>query len=160
MKILFLDIDGVLCTLRAHYAYARRRRGIIDSWDPVGARVIKEVCKSGVEIVISSSWRHYCVNPYDKSDKSNILGVRLSEHGLTEHLHKDWKTGVSGSRGKEIRQWLNKHADVDKFIVLDDDIFDMEDITPHVIHTDPNDGMSASNIKKLYEWACINKKKK
>ena len=157
MKVLFLDIDGVLCTLRAHYAYAHKRRGIIDSWDPVGAKAIKEVCNTGVKIVISSSWRHYCVNPYDKSD---ILGVRLSEHKLTEHLHKDWKTGIDGTRGKEIRQWLSKHPNIKDFIVLDDDIFDMEDVTPYVIHTNANDGMSTDDIKKLYKWAGIGKKKK
>ena len=76
MKIIFLDIDGVLCTSRSHLA--KHGKGIMDEWDDVGALAIYRACKFGenVKIVVSSTWRKFCLNPYDNSD---ILGVRLAQ---------------------------------------------------------------------------------
>jgi hypothetical protein len=69
MKIIFLDIDGVLCTSRSHLS-KHGRGGLMDAWDDVGALAIKRACEFGtnVKIVISSTWRKFCLNPRDNSD--------------------------------------------------------------------------------------------
>lgn len=150
MKIIFLDIDGVLCTSRSHLS--KHGKGIMDEWDDVGALAIYRACKFGenVKIVVSSTWRKFCLNPYDNSD---ILGVRLAQFNLTQFLHTDWRTKELDSiRGKEIAKWMEDHPEATDYIILDDD----SDFLPYqykkLIRTDFENGMLYSDIKKLVMW--------
>lgn len=156
MKIIFLDIDGVLCTTRSHLAFSRNGRGEMDAWDTVATSVIRKCCAfdAGPKIVISSAWRNFCQNPYDNSD---ILGVRLAEANLTNHLHHDWKTKKFASRGEEICEWLSRHSDTTDYRVLDDDVWDMEEIDKSkIIPTDLVNGISGEQMRKLLLWSAGN----
>lgn len=51
-------------------------------------------------------------------------------------------------RGEEIKEWLSRHPEVTHYVVLDDDVYDMEDIKDHVVWVkdgwctfDPEEGM-------------------
>ena len=103
MKVLFLDIDGVLnsrSTSNFHELYP------IDSYK---AFLIGRIqLQTGCEVVLSSSWRNH---PEGVENVSKRV-VRLLDK-------TPW---LDGCRGDEIDAWLNDHPEVDKYAILDDDM--------------------------------------
>lgn len=138
-RIVFLDIDGVLCTARAHAAYAMKG-GQWLYWDPLGCTLLRRLCKETcAEIVISSTWRNH------KDD----LFTRLREHNLVEYLHEDWKTGASmSSRGEEIDVWIKNHFDIGSYVILDDDRDMLPEQLSHFVFVE-HDGISFENFRKM-----------
>lgn len=137
MKVIFLDIDGVLngynqwtyCLFaiikflhlnKLWYKYY----DIFDCKRHYTRRLAKIVKKTGAKIVISSSWRSGWYRPYEEKSKrsktleDNIKYFNLEVIGITP---KD----KNGRRGNEIAQWLSEHPEVDKFVILDDEKFNM-----------------------------------
>lgn len=105
MKVIFLDIDGVLCTYRTG----------VNNFDIYETRWLNWFCnKHDIKIVISSSWR--IGTPKDWFDL--LFG---------ENLHEDWKTGrdPKGRRGNEIKEWLKEHSECKEWAIIDDETVDM-----------------------------------
>lgn len=155
MRILFLDIDGVLCTRRSHMAYGKEG-GVWDDWDPLGCAVIRQACEKGVTIAISSTWRK-------SMHQKNLFG-KLNKHDLYRFVFwagtpSLWHTPItSGKRGEEIQQWLDRaasqwHEPIEDYRILDDDNDMLEHQIPKCIFTDAEDGMTSDNIKKLLNWS-------
>lgn len=142
--VLFLDIDGVLCTKRAQQANRMLKQW--QAFDPIAIQMIKNLCDDyQLRIVASSTWR---IGGNDVFNLKLILGT----HGLDPtYFWKDWATPRidSASRGKEIRQWLDKHPTVTRFLIFDDIIYDFDDddvdLLKRVILTDEDDGITAKN---------------
>jgi FMN phosphatase YigB (HAD superfamily) len=146
-KILFLDIDGVLCTSRSHLAYGKEG-GIWHEWDPLAANAIRRACQQGVGLVISSTWRFH----------EKDLWPQMDKHLLNEFVVRpDWRTKDmrcdGHQRGDEIAEWLSRHPEVGDYRILDDDNDMLEDQLKKCIFTDALDGMTHENIKKLLNWA-------
>ena len=137
MKVIFLDIDGVLNGYNWYTYFLFRIIRLLhlfelwhkyyDTFDVKRkyARRLSTICKkTGAKIVISSSWRGGWYIPYEEKSKrqksleDNINRFHLEVIGITPK-DKDSK------RGKEISQWLSEHPEVDRFIILDDEKFDM-----------------------------------
>lgn len=136
MKIIFLDIDGVLNVVaQGHDDYgAIFHTHFMDN--------LKELIdKTGAKIVISSSWRKsglkemqdlwatrnlagevIDVTPslYLKKDGSIVFWNDKLQNHPTEKIH-----GYSVPRGCEIEYWLKneseKHGDIESYVILDDD---------------------------------------
>lgn len=153
MKIIFLDIDGVLngynsfsllCwkiskLLRIEKFYKKHRI------DPFGIhitkvkRLAKIVNETGARVVMTSSWRfryqRYC---YDILNEING-GDKAADHDSDiVKLHKlfgKYNISVIGftvsgpTRGQEINDWLESHDTPDSYIILDDE---NSDIVPYV----------------------------
>lgn len=137
-KIIFLDIDGVVCTLRSHFAFGDGL--LMECWDITACHMIKNICKKfDLKIVISSVW---------KADPK--LKYYLSIFGLIEFLHKDYCTPNTGKiRGDQIEEWLKKHPEVEDYIIIDDDQDFLEKQKNHFSHIkNPYDGFSTEN----YRW--------
>jgi hypothetical protein len=109
MKVIFLDIDGVLNT------FATRRRNGIDDIDPSRLEMLHQlVDDTGAKVVLSSTWR----TMHTIEDMSQRLRLQLI--GYTPYL--------SGSpRGEEIDRWFYDNEHVDSFVILDD----RNDMEPH-----------------------------
>jgi hypothetical protein len=148
MKILLLDVDGVLCTRRSFLAYDKEG-GMWFSWDQLACDVIRTCASYGVMIVVSSTWR--------KPKNEPELISQLHRYGFTRSMlfMPDWKTPIlpSGVRGEEIQAWLDAHPDIKDYKILDDDCILLDDQEKHWIQTDPDGGMTSDNIKKLLNWA-------
>jgi hypothetical protein len=133
-KILFLDIDGVVCTPRSFHAYGLRK------WDPTACEMIKKIClANSYKIVCSSSWR------FD----GKVTQAWFKHYGLKELLHPGWCTTLKelSCRGEEIQDWLNKHKDsVAEFVILDDDSDMLPEQLSRFIKTDSENGLSCSNF--------------
>jgi hypothetical protein len=110
MKILFLDIDGVL---NSAFVLEEQRRGDAISREMI-ERVNKIVDATGCKIVISSTWRIY-----QRFDKLTALlysyGLRRVIIDATEDLG-----GYDYTRGDEINEWVFRHREIEMFVILDD----------------------------------------
>ena len=141
MKVIFLDIDGVL-----NCKSSKSRCGGFLGIDDTKVKLLKEIIDvTGAKIVLSSSWRYSWRR--DEEDCDN-LAIYLNKKLARKQLHildktKDWvntddKEIKCADRGGEIKEWLSMHKNIESWIVLDDDIFDdfeSEGIIPHLVKT-------------------------
>ena len=139
-KVIFLDFDGVITVLETR-------------WEPSEEhmRRVKRICdETGAKIVISSSWRWYSLDETFKRIYKRCPEIN-ENHFL---LNKDLCVGVTrrigpGGRGDEIKDWLSEHPDVKKFVILDDDSFDMlPEQKPFLINTAWNIGIQDEDVEK------------
>jgi len=156
MKVIFLDVDGVL---NANCDFGGRSKPNPYISTELGERYcgickshvksLKElVDKTGAKIVLVSSWKRDYVD-YIKHGYQNHVGKylhnKLHEQGLKifdTTLSYDFSEGRN--RGYEISQWLEHHPEVDSWVVLDDEKFrdyDFLKITPNLILTDEEYGL-------------------
>lgn len=134
MKVIFLDIDGVL----NHYYWYRERRyksnlpHPLDDFDPKSVSYLNNITdKTGAKIVISSSWRF---DP-DIIIILHKVGITGEIIGCTPDLYN---TYGSLCRGKEIDVVLNKLTNIERYIILDDDTDMEEHQLPYFIKTNAN----------------------
>lgn len=131
IKIIFCDLDGVLNSKN----YECSDRYIRDALDPLAvARLNKITDATNAKIVISSSWR--VAFEFDKE----TLFYLLKEEGVTGEMIDITPIFTSYLRWTEIRDWLDDHPDVEKFVILDD-IDYMGDLQSHLILTTMMDGL-------------------
>jgi len=103
VKVIFLDIDGVLNSVKTVY------RSGFDFIDPVLVSLLSDIVKAtGAEIVLSSTWR-LCDKDLNLV-KNALYEYNMSLIGVTPYL---------SSRNEEIREWMVGKA-VLKFAILDD----------------------------------------
>ena len=149
-NIIFLDIDGVLCTPRA--CAATDNTGMSSYLDPIGCQLVKRLCEdNNAKIVISSAWRL----TYDNIAMRAILNAACPSLGdfiLTDE--KLWKTQNfvisydnegSSERGLEISGWIyNNAATFNNFVILDY-LPDMMPLQDSLVQCNYNDGISYMN---------------
>lgn len=154
MKIIFLDIDGVLISYRSHFSRKDWDRKIMKTVDVVTSDFLLNIIKHSAEelrIVVSSTWRF---------NSERCLGL-LKSVGLESYLHSDWRTvtnyyELSGNknyvRGDEIKHWLDSHKEIASYKILDDDSDMLSEQKEHHIHCCMMNGMSYENMRKLMSW--------
>mgnify|MGYP003443446017 CR=1 FL=1 len=111
MKVLFLDVDGVLNT-----ASLIESDGINAVGEEFLQRLDRIIKETKVEVVLSSTWRLY---PKAK----NVLEEKLKEKNiflLDSTIEIRRKLSARVSRSEEIAEWLTRHPKVDKFAIVDD----------------------------------------
>ncbi|KKN16786.1 hypothetical protein LCGC14_0972480 [marine sediment metagenome] len=131
MKIIFLDIDGVLNTVQT----LQRCDGFIGMSPILVKRFNKLVKDTGAEVVLSSTWR--LAKNWRKVMAKNGLDMKFLDRTVR----------LNAIRGEEIQEWLDRH-DVEKYVILDDDT----DMLPDQIHfkTDfQKDGLTEDICKKV-----------
>lgn len=131
MKVIFLDIDGVLNT-------AQTFKDIEDEVQKNGVRRIeidlkrvgflKEIVEqTGAVLVLSSSWRTFGEMENGKyvphNKKMAFLIELLAAYGL--FIYDITPVSPDGIRQNEIESWM-KNKDIESFIVIDDDSFDLQ----------------------------------
>lgn len=130
MKIIFLDIDGVLNSEESIVKYHDEAEAKNEPYQDYTAifpeeymNNLKEIVdKTNAKIVVSSTWR------LGFPDDSHWLKLmyNLEEYNLDKKV-----IGVTSNRGRwrceQIKEWLeaNKELGIDNFVILDDDSFDM-----------------------------------
>ena len=124
MKVLFLDIDGVLNRFGDEDGNGRTTKLIDDFFiglDTAPLQIYKAMLsRISVTVVLSSTWRHW--QPMLDHLKEN--GVEFSH--MTPSL-RDPHLG----RGHEIQAWLMEHPEVTKYAILDDDTGMLEHQLPN-----------------------------
>jgi hypothetical protein len=107
MKVIFLDIDGVLnnSTLLYHYGS--------EFIDGDMTELLFEIVRStGARVVLSSSWRLYKSSKKLVEDALGVYGIEILD--VTPHMPRM-------RRCREISRWLKSNAGVEEYAILDDD---------------------------------------
>jgi len=152
MKVIFLDLDGVLATHNTKWA----------DFHPDCVKALKKILdNTSAVMVLSSCWRHGFL---DRSTEDHFLVdskdaiARLKEWfvrwGLPperlidktpDFYTKDpYAEFPSGHRGSEISLYLAKHPETECFVIIDDS----NDIEPHEkfwVETSEPQGLTLTN---------------
>jgi len=128
MKVIFLDIDGVLNnqqTFQSRYEHHQSTGEWLLEIDGIMvSRLANIVKETNAKIVLSSSWRNGF--SYDTceplGEQAQGLVDILNKYGLSLYS----RTGNGRDRAEEIEEWLHNHRDIDTFVILDDDSYDLQ----------------------------------
>lgn len=146
MKILFLDVDGVL-NHRAIYQPGNSAPLCPHAIE----RLHQVVAATGCSVVLSSTWR-----------KEPRLVERLRGEGVLQAAHPDYRTKdrapsrmrgspflAGGLRGKEIAEWLSRHPEVARFAIVDDDADFLHGQMAYFVQTNFDTGLQNDHVERL-----------
>jgi hypothetical protein len=155
MKIIFLDIDGVLNSQN----YVLQIQELFDDphnqMDPVAIDRLNYLTnQTGASIVVTSTWR---ISFRDAPEGIDIgIANCLKEHGVTGKV-----IGATiitdGDRADEIWDWLNNHPEIKQYVILDDDRLEMKRdnsdpiLDLHFVQTAWLDGLQDKHVERAIE---------
>lgn len=155
MKVLFLDIDGVLNS----HAYMIALPGAFDrdDWvhmlDPAPcARLARVLARTGAAVVISSSWR-VGRTPEEIRELLARRAVVAEVLGATPYnprapIDRDARIYTAHERGYEIAAWLAEHPEVTAFAIVDDGS-DMAHLRDRLVQTTWERGLLDEHVERL-----------
>ncbi|MBA9087292.1 phosphotransacetylase [Fontibacillus solani] len=137
MKIIFLDIDGVIVTSR-HFIQSKQYFGL--EFDPVCAYFLKDILKrTDAQIVVSSSWREgRTLKQIQSIFESNGINEVI---GITPVLEEE-------NREQEIQEFINSVGNVECFVIIDDEE-EMNQLKTHLISTDFRTGITEEIVEEV-----------
>ena len=119
-KVIFLDVDGVLCTPLSFRINRILRRPLErESFDPISLFWLHRLVRqTGARLVLSSSWRDMLTidNPMCKAIMENFFACLKRNHTPLEDVTPPMD---NGDKGAEIALWLERNP-CGRYIVLDD----------------------------------------
>ncbi len=117
MKVIFLDIDGVLNSDEYFDKIENLNvQGIEREIDVNKIKLLKRaVDETKAKVVLTSSWRYTKKAKYLKDLLSNF------------EIYVDSTPFINHKRGLEIKKWLSDNPNVGDYVILDDEIFDSYD---------------------------------
>ena len=130
MKVIFLDIDGVLNTSETFIEQSKnyKQKGTYNvEIDEFRVEYLKQIIeKTDAKIVLSSSWRYFFIKENDivlpKTQKGLDLYKLLKKYNIEIY---DITTKQHMKREEQINLWLRNH-DVESFVVIDDCSYDLQ----------------------------------
>ena len=139
MKVLFLDIDGVLNGVEYQMSPEFENSYIDKSRLPI----LKAIAdRTGAKIVLSSTRKKDWV-------PGNPLDSVFTDAGISLYD----KTPAMGRKNLEIAAWLSAHPEVDSFVILDDADGGWGELYPRLVPTFPVEsrGLTEEHIAKVSE---------
>jgi hypothetical protein len=144
MKVIFLDIDGVVnnADSAGRYTY----RGIIGIDPNLAFLVGKLVMETDAKVVLSSSWRH---SPHGVEEVERQVCKLLD---MTVTLGRPAGIGIEYcERGREIKEWLDRHPEVERYAILDDENDMLPEQQPHFFKTTWLHGVTPEICERVKE---------
>lgn len=140
MRVIFLDIDGVLNSDKFYKSDSSKS----DDLDRSAIEKLNQIiAQTNAKVVVSSTWR--IMHTQDE------IQMMLSRNGFqgevidtTDNLIKK---GMD--RGDEIHQWIENHSNIESFVVIDDFNFPNFDkwFPWRFIQTDWKTGISEEDVR-------------
>ncbi len=121
MKVIFLDIDGVLVT-RNSIKY-QHLNFPDDNTIQFGKKAVKNINKlirlTKAKIVISSTWRlfHTLEELQDIFNKQSVKGNIISTTSVERATIEE-----DIPRGQKIADWLENNTGIKQYVIIDDDV--------------------------------------
>jgi len=141
MKILFLDIDGVINSYRTAHAmgqfpFTTTPHDLV-LFDLTAIKLIQRICDDGdIKIVLSSTWRiHQDAKQIGEDLRLPIIDATPIKLG--------------GTRGEEIAMWLRDHPEVTQFVIVDDDSDILSNQQKRFVKTTTADGLQFHHYQKI-----------
>ena len=131
MKVIFLDIDGVLNTYQTfkdiNEEYKKTGIDRIEI-DEFRLEFLKEIIeKTGAVVVLNSSWKNNCKMENGKyitlSKKMRQFIEILSKHNISIY---DFTLDFKTNKQEAIYRWL-EGKNIESFIIIDDDPYHLDD---------------------------------
>ena len=126
MKVIFLDVEGVLNT-KETYERAYQRYGhttLIDlEVDKFRLEYLKTIIDvTGAKIVLSSSFRYFFYNNGNEILPKTLKGKKLYDilKGYDIEIYDITPTN-SETREEQIKSWLATKTNIESFVIIDDD---------------------------------------
>lgn len=148
MKIIFLDIDGVLNSESwyesSRYRALQKDNFIEENFDPECWKYVEKLInETGAKIVLSSSWRLY-----DKqSTIKEYTGTAFQP--IIDHLYDVTPGMMQRCRGIEIKRYLMSLSEQpESYVILDDDRDMLESQRPYFVHINDETGITENDYKK------------
>lgn len=143
MKVIFLDIDGVMNSQNSVKRLYKEGHGYFNDI-PVPETIgplNKIVSATGAGVVISSTWRKL-MNLQGLSYVMFLCGFKGELLGTTPVIH-------NVERGIEIQRWIDSRATkkITNFVILDDDS-DMAHLTNHHIKVNNKVGLTFADAER------------
>lgn len=149
MRIIFLDIDGVLNSWASSYKITTEKLQLLND-------LIKQ---TDAKIVISSSWRigssnvkEFLKNKFKKDDfRLDNFKDATNRECIQNIFYNDNIIDLTDtfgpSRGDEIQRWLDNHSDdVDLYVILDDSSDMLDGQLEHLVQTDTYYGITDREV--------------
>ena len=142
MKVIFLDIDGVINSNRTVMAFDGYpfsfEPGDIEKFDQVAITLIRKAClRFGAVCVLSSTWR----KKYTPVEVTEALNIPVIDSTVVTFGHR--------IRGHEIREWLEDHPEVTSYVIIDDNSDMLDSQLDRFIHVDGENGFMWKDYEKL-----------
>lgn len=117
MKVIFLDVDGVLNSDEYIKGTIKSNiQGIEKHVDVEKIKLLRQaIVQTNAKVVLTSSWR------------LTKMAQELIKLLITYGIYADSTPYIRNERGLEIKQWLADNQNVEDFVILDDEIFDSYD---------------------------------
>lgn len=146
MRILFLDIDGVLNRTGFRPAESVGLRSWIEP--ELASRVSELIAAIDLVIVLSSDWRRGRELPQLREElaAAGVAGALLDATPVLSDLNNP--------RWREIEAWMAANAVGVEDVVIVDDGFDMGPLEPRFVRTSPLTGLddeAARAIRRLFD---------
>ncbi len=143
MKVIFLDVDGVL---NNDATSTRTKQGAEFVDDFLIERLKRLIDETDAAVVMSSSWR-YGRNCKSHNADFNELIEKLKSHDIdiedyTPELHITDKS-------MEIDEYLQGHPEVENFVILDDDRMELH--SDHHVRTLNRYGLTDEKVEEAIE---------
>ena len=155
IKVIFLDIDGVLNT---KWWYTQMDRNTPKdkygyAFDPNAVANLKMILdETGADIVISSSWKSFGFSELEEMWQyrglpGKLIGITPNSVSDEMLLNADLDhMELFSIRGMEIKEWLTKHGKrVSHYAIIDDMDNMLPEQQPHFVRTDPEMGITKKN---------------
>ena len=140
MKVIFLDIDGVVSLS------GPQNQNPEEIFDEGCCRRLKEILDvTGCKLVLSSSWRLF-------GESVRVMFSQFKKFGIRKEDFLG-RTPLRDERGGEIMLYLKRHPQVECFIALDDQPFYGSKFPPdRLVLTEPDAG-----ITEEVKCSCVEK---
>lgn len=146
MKIIFLDIDGVLNTGRWEELCLSEDINLEDqfgiTFDDISIANLRTIIsRTNASIVIHSTWKlHHDVEWFvDMWNTRNLPGFIIS---TTPNIAPDY------NKHNEISMWLKLHPQISQYVILDDEKEFVDPLSEHHILIDGFCGITMGNAEK------------
>jgi len=132
LKVIFLDIDGVLNSI----AFDRERTSEQGNIDETRLPLLKQILdETGALIVLSSSWRkHWEKEPSLCDNIGAEINSIFAKYAIA--IYDKTPQLQSNDRAEEIRLWLSQNESTTAYAILDDIAFGWgADLQEHLVKT-------------------------
>ncbi len=150
IKIVFLDIEGVLNSVRtvvAHNKLLPYHQIQEKSLDPIAVDLLQVLCgKTHAKVVMTSTWRL-------RKTKQDFIDI-FEHYGWRNFPIIGYTPYLATHRGVEIADWIDSysqlnHSDpIDQYVILDDSSDMLLGQMDHLVHTNLANGLLLTDYIK------------